>query len=347
MRKHIRLYLIALSASAVAVTACGGGNGRAAATTDEATTTRAAFAKGADVSWLTQIESEGGIFRNALGQEKECMRLLKEDCGVNSIRLRVWVNPADGWNNIDDVALKAQRAHSLGLRLMIDFHFSDTWADPGAQKTPAAWADYDMAQLKAAVAEHVTKTLTKLSDLGIEPEWVQIGNETRTGFLYPLGASSNGQNFTDLVNSAYDAIKAVFPQATAIVHLDCGDKADIYTYIFDILKEYGGEYDMIGMSLYPQADSWQATAEACMANIKSVAATYGKPVMLCEIGMDYREAEQCNQCIAYLMEQGQASGCLEGIFYWEPEAPPGYNHGYNKGCFVGGAPTQALDAFKD
>ena len=91
------------------------------------------FARGADVSWLTQMESEGRKFYTPGDdrQEMECMQLLRDYCGVNSIRLRVWVNPKDGWNNIDDVVLKARRAENLGLRTMIDFHFSDTWADPG------------------------------------------------------------------------------------------------------------------------------------------------------------------------------------------------------------------------
>ena len=156
---------------------------------------RTAFAKGADVSWLSQLEAEGYTFSNAAGVQKECMQLLKEDCGVNAIRLRVWVNPEKGWNNIDDVVYKARRANALGLRLMIDFHFSDTWADPGNQITPAAWADYDLDQLKEAVADHVNEMLSKLKKLNIEPEWVQIGNETRGGMLYPIGAYSNGASY--------------------------------------------------------------------------------------------------------------------------------------------------------
>lgn len=96
------------------------------------------FARGADVSWITQMESEGRKFYTPGDnrQEMECMQLLRDHCGVNSIRLRVWVNPKDGWNNIDDVVLKARRAENLGLRTMIDFHFSDTWADPGHQEMP-------------------------------------------------------------------------------------------------------------------------------------------------------------------------------------------------------------------
>lgn len=136
------------------------------------------FAKGADVSWVTQMESEGLTFNNKKGVATELMKLLKDDCNVDAIRLRVWVNPTSGWNNADDVLIKARRAAALGLRVMIDFHFSDTWADPGHQSTPAAWADYNIDQLKEAVAAHVTDVLTRLNSFGVTPEWVQIGNET-------------------------------------------------------------------------------------------------------------------------------------------------------------------------
>ena len=95
------------------------------------------FAKGADVSWLTQMEQEGCRFYTAQGQEMECMALLKS-LGVNAIRLRVWVDPKDGWCGKEDVVAKARRAKALGMKVMIDFHYSDSWADPGKQNKPAA-----------------------------------------------------------------------------------------------------------------------------------------------------------------------------------------------------------------
>src|SRR6185295_10631574 len=90
------------------------------------------FVKGADVSWLTEMEATGKKFYNSAGTEKDCMQILK-DLGMNSIRLRVWVNPANGWNNTADVVAKALRAKALGMKIMIDFHYSDSWADPGQQ----------------------------------------------------------------------------------------------------------------------------------------------------------------------------------------------------------------------
>ena len=323
--------------------------------TDEVVIDRTTFPKGADVSWVTQMEAKGMKFYSQDGTEKELMTLLKDDCGVNSIRLRVWVNPTEGWNNMDDVLVKARRANALGLRLMIDFHFSDTWADPANQVMPAAWKDYTFDQLKVAMATHVTTMMNKLKAYDIEPEWVQIGNETRNGMMYQAeeggdvvsygGHYSNGAQFATLVNAGYDAVKAVFPDSKVIVHIDSGNKWDLYTRIFGNLKTNGGKYDIIGISLYPDNDSWSDYIAAAVSNMQQAYATYGKDVMVVEFGMDYDQADACKSAITKLMTDGTATGHLAGVFYWEPEAPNGYNGGYKKGCFDGGKPTVALDAF--
>ncbi len=308
------------------------------------------FACGADVSWLTQMESEGLKFYTpgADRRQMECMQLLRDHCGVNSIRLRVWVNPADGWNSIDDVVVKALRAERLGLRTMIDFHFSDTWADPGHQVMPAAWQNLPFGQLTEAVAGHVTETLTALKNAGVTPEWVQVGNETTPGMMLPAGSVDNPEQLTALNNAGYDAVKAVFPEAKVIVHLDAGNNQLIYDRMFDRLEANGGKYDMIGMSVYPfwaqqagETGGWRKVADDCVANINHLRTKYGKPVMICEIGMPYNEGENCRQLISQMM-----TADVEGIFYWEPQAPNGYNGGYSLGCFENGAPTVALDPFR-
>lgn len=309
------------------------------------------FARGADVSWITQMESEGLKFYTPGKDRKEmeCMKLLKDYCGVNSIRLRVWVNPKDKWNSIADVVSKAVRANRLGLRTMIDFHFSDTWADPGHQVMPEAWKGLSFEDLLKALSNHVTETLSALKNAGVTPEWVQIGNETTPGMMLPVGSVDNPVQLTRLNNAGYDAVKAVFPEAKVIVHLDSGNNQWIYDRMFDILESNGGKYDIIGMSLYPywaeqqgETGGWQKVANDCIANIKHVKQKYKKPVMICEIGMPYDQGETCKKLISKMMECD-----VEGIFYWEPQAPNGYNGGYNLGCFDNGAPTVALDAFKD
>ena len=162
------------------------------------------FAKGADVSWLSEMEKAGSKFYNASGAEQDCMTLLR-DLGVNSIRLRVWVNPQDGWSGKQDVLAKAWRAKNLGQRIMIDFHYSDSWADPSKQNIPAAWTGFkdDLQKMKAAVAEHTTDVLSFLKENGIDVEWIQIGNETTTGMLWPLGLASdnNFANYAALNNA--------------------------------------------------------------------------------------------------------------------------------------------------
>ncbi len=305
------------------------------------------FAKGADVSWLTQMESEGYLFYTPDRKQMECMQLLRDTCGVNSIRLRVWVNPSEGWNNVDDVLIKARRANALGLRLMIDFHFSDTWADPAHQELPAAWADLDLTGAQSAMTAHINDMLEKLKTYNIIPEWVQIGNETRGGMMWPIGAIDNGSNFATLVSTGYDAVKAIFPDAKVVVHCDQGQTLWLYTRLFGHLQDNGGKYDMIGMSLYPDPSNWESTVNTCIENINTVATTYNKPVIICEVGMAYDEVEASEAMMTKLMSDSQATGHVDGIFYWEPQAPGGYNGGYNKGCFMDGAPTDALNCFKN
>lgn len=304
---------------------------------------RTEFARGADVSWITELEHKGYTFSNQEGVEKECMQLLRDDCGVNAIRLRVWVNPAEGWNNINDVVIKARRANNLGQRVMIDFHFSDTWADPGAQITPAAWADLDLNGLKSAMSAHITEMLTALKNLDIDPEWVQIGNETRSGMMYPLGAAD--AHFAELVDNGYNAVKSIFPEAKVIVHIDCGDQLGLYTYIFDILKNAGSHYDMIGMSLYPDPSNWETTVKKCIENVKTLNTIYGKRLVIAEIGMDYREEDAADGMMRAMVKGCTESGVVDGIFWWEPESPAA--EGYMKGCFKDGSPTKALNIFKE
>lgn len=300
------------------------------------------FAKGADVGWVTELEAKGEKFYNAAGEETELMELLRDECGINSIRLRVWVDPVDGWNNIDDVLVKARRARELGLRLMIDFHFSDYWADPGKQNIPSAWNGLSLDELKKAMAEHVNQMLTLLYNYGIEPEWVQIGNETTTGMMWPIGSTSTGDNFAQLVTAGYEAVKAVFPNALVIVHCDEGNRQSKYDYLYGKLKS--AKYDMIGMSLYPPTGSWEKTVSDCLANIVHCQQTFGKPVMICEIGYDADRPLEAQQMLQTMLD-GALERDVKGIFWWEPESTMA-NTGYGKGAFQNGRPTSALNPFK-
>lgn len=317
------------------------------------------FAKGADVSWLTELESNGTLFYDANGKPQECMALLR-DLGMNSIRLRVWVNPDGGWCGKDDVVAKAWRAQKLGMRLMIDFHYSDTWADPGKQYVPAAWKDYTFEQMKQAVADHTRDVLTVLKERNIDVEWVQVGNETSDGMLWNDAdgadalavtgrASKNMANFAAYVNAGYNAVKAVYPDAKVIVHLDKGNKLSQYTWMFDGLKRHGAKWDVIGMSLYPDwitDQTWQQVSDDCLANMQTLSTKYGCNVILSEIGMVWN-SENAAPFLKKMVDGCKALSICEGVFYWEPETYGNLN-GYDKGAFDdSGKPTVALqEAFK-
>jgi arabinogalactan endo-1,4-beta-galactosidase len=305
------------------------------------------FAKGADISWLTEMEAAGKKFYNNAGTEQEGISLLKS-LGMNTIRLRVWVNPAAGWNNSADVLAKAIRAKNLGMRIMIDFHYSDTWADPGHQAKPAAWAGQSMTSLNASVYNHTFDVLTVLKNNGITPEWVQVGNETNDGMIWPEGkASVNMGNFAQLVNSGYEAVKAVNTAIKVIVHVSNGWDNSLFRWLFDGLKNNSGKWDVIGMSLYPSSSNWTTLNAQCLANMNDMVSRYSKEVMVVEVGMSWDQPAACNSFLADLIIKTKSVSGDKGlgVLYWEPEA---YNNWqtYTLGAFDNsGKPTAALNAF--
>ena len=218
-----------------------------------------AFALGSDVSWVSEMEHDGKVFCAADGTRTDLFELLKS-LGQNAVRLRVWVDPTGGWSGRDDVAALALRAAKAGLSVMVDFHYSDFFADPGTQRIPAAWeADRDdIAKMAAHVSAHTTEVLQALKDEGVTPAWVQIGNETRNGMVWPTGQlwtedgrTPNGKtNFVRMVNAGYDAAKAVFPSVTAMVHLN--NAFDDNDWWFKEMKAAGLKFDAIALSHYPQ-----------------------------------------------------------------------------------------------
>lgn len=322
------------------------------------------FVRGADVSWLTEMEASGRKFYDSKGKERECMELLRE-LGMNAIRLRVWVDPENGWCSKEDVIAKAWRAHNLGYRLMIDFHYSDEWADPGKQKKPIAWQNYSFDELKNAVSEHTKDVLSALKNLNIDVEWVQVGNETRYGMLWDDGKASSGNtaDFAALINSGYDTVKEIYPNAQVIIHIDKGNNPNLYNWLFDGLKSDGAKWDIIGMSLYPGEDpeendpngvwqptdengkTWEQQNDDCIANMQALISKYNTKVMMCEIGIpwNYEEAEAFYT--DFITKAKKVEGCL-GVFAWEPQCYAGWN-GYQKGMFNDeGYPMSSLNAFK-
>jgi arabinogalactan endo-1,4-beta-galactosidase len=293
------------------------------------------------------MEAAGRKFYNNAGQEKECMDLLKS-LGMNTVRLRVWVNPASSYNSTADVVAKAIRAKNLGFRIMINFHYSDTWADPGQQTKPAAWAAQDFPTLKTSLGNHTTAVLNELKNNNVSPEWVQVGNETNDGMLWPDGkASTNMSNFAQLVNAGYDAVKSVFPSAKVIVHVSNGWDNSLFRWLFDGLHNNGGKFDVVGMSLYPTAASWQSMNMNCLANMNDMVVRHNKEVMVVEVGMSWDKPVECGSFLSDLISKTKSVTNQKGlgVLYWEPQAYNGWN-GYTLGAFDNtGKPTTALNAF--
>ncbi len=290
----------------------------------------------------------GKKFYNTAGAEMEGMKLLKS-LGTNSIRLRVWVNPVDGWCDTDDLLVKAYRVKNLGMRIMVDFHYSDTWADPSKQTKPAAWADLSFDDLKKAVTAHTTEVLSTLKENGITPEWVQVGNETGNGMLWNDGkADINMKGYAELTNAGYDAVKSIFPNTKVIVHLQNGQDNGLFRWLFDGLKANGGKWDVIGMSLYPTAENWKDMNNSCLANMTDMVSRYGSEMMICEVGMSWDEAEASKEFLTDLIAKTKSLPNDKGlgVFYWEPQAYGGWQS-YTLGAFDDeGKPTIALDAFR-
>lgn len=326
------------------LTACGNKSDSDANDNDKPVVT-SSFAKGADVSWLTEMEASGKKFYDASGNATECMTLLKS-LGMNSIRLRVWVNPSDGWCNKADLLVKAKRANTLGMKILLDFHYSDSWADPSKQNKPSAWVNDSFEQLKAHVSAHTTEVLNALKSAGIYPAWVQVGNETGNGMLWPDGkADVNMAQYAALNNAGYDAVKAVMPDAKVIVHLQTGNDTSLFTWLFDGLKAHGGKWDVIGMSLYPTMDNWESVTAQCVANISTFYKRYGTDVMVCEVGMPWNLPSTTKKFLSAMLTGSSATGHCLGVFYWEPEAYNSWKQ-YELGAFDNsGKATEALSAF--
>ena len=265
----------------------------------------ATFANGADVSWVSQQESSGYSFYNSSGVKTDPYVLLK-NLQVNAIRLRVWVNPAGGWCNGADVLYKAKRAAAQGQRILIDFHYSDSWADPGQQTKPAAWANHTLAQLNTDVYSHTYGILNYLKTNGVTVDWVQVGNEINSGMLWPEGSTSNFSNLAGLINNGYSAVKAVYPSAQVILHLANGYDNAVFRWFFDGVKAAGAKWDVIGMSHYPPASNWTTYNNNISTNMWDMVSRYGKPVMVTEVGMDWTQATTAKAMLADLLNKTKA-----------------------------------------
>ena len=332
------------------------------------------FIMGADVSMLRQIEISGGkYFVNGL--EEDGLKILN-DHGVNWIRLRIWNDPTNGNeaglgggnNDLEKTVEIAARAKAMGLKFLLDFHYSDWWADPGKQNKPKAWEGLDSEQLKKAVYDYTAKVVQRLAKADAMPDMVQIGNEINGGMIWPDGKTwrqgsekiGGYDGLADLLKQGIQAVRDNDPnnntpgkKARIIIHLANGGDNELYHNVFDALIERGVEFDVIGLSYYSY---WHGALEQLSRNMNDINQRYHKAVVIAEtayaftldngdgLGNLFGEREQNTGGYKATL-QGQATAIRDviatvaqvpdgrglGIFYWEPDWIPVEGAGWKTG----------------
>lgn len=290
---------------------------------------------GADVSTVQRALDLGAKYYDASGTAKDPLDVLK-GVGVNYVRLRIWNNPRSGYNNKAEVLEYARTVKAKGLKLMVDFHYSDTWADPGKQGKPASWAGHGINQLRTDVYNYTYDVCDSLKAQGTAPDSVQIGNEINTGMLWDDGRVVNN-NFTNLgllLKAGYNATKACNPGTQVIIHtarVESGAR-----WFYDGIRAQGVQWDITALSYYCY---WHGSMSAMAGVVSDMRSRYGKPVILAETAYPYTTANHdgtaniitsSQPCSGYpATPAGQAANFAAvqntarnagaiGIFYWEP-----------------------------
>ncbi|GAA1805323.1 glycosyl hydrolase 53 family protein [Luedemannella flava] len=295
--------------------------------------------RGVDLSALKKNEDKGALYYDANGNRGDAITILRNG-GANYARLKVWVNPADGYNNKARVLTMASRIKAAGMKLLVDFHYSDSWADPGHQTKPAAWSGYSFAQLRDAVYNHTYDVLNALRNQGTTADMVQVGNELNAGMLLPDGTSQNFYNLGQLLKSGINAVKAVNTGTRVMLHLAEGGNNSLFRWWFDGVVGQGVQFDVIGASYYPY---WHGSLSGLQANLNDMATRYNKDVVVVETAYGFTTAQKdaheniFNSSLASAggfpaSAQGQVDELKAvynvvrnvpnnrglGVFYWEP-----------------------------
>ncbi|KAK4460799.1 family 53 glycosyl hydrolase [Cladorrhinum samala] len=294
--------------------------------------------KGVDWSSVLVEEKAGVQYKNANGQVQPLERILADN-GVNTVRQRVWVNPRDGNYNLDYNLALARRAKAVGLGVYIDYHFSDTWADPAHQDIPSGWPQ-DIENLSWKLYNYTLEASNKFQDNGIQPTIISIGNEITPGLLWPTGRTNNWGNIARLLHSAAWGIKdsRLNPKPKIMIHLDNGwnweTQKNWYT---NVLKQGSFElsdFDMMGVSFYPFYSA-SAGLESLRTSLKNMASNWNKEVAVVETNwptscpnpkyqfpsdvrsIPFSEAGQV-QYVTKVADVVKSVNRGVGLFYWEP-----------------------------
>ena len=318
--------------------------------------------RGADISALTRIEQAGGTFHD--GTASNAIQILVSK-GANTFRLRIFVNPNDSDVQVNDLPYTlalATRIKSAGAKLLLDFHYSDTWADPGHQTVPAAWASLGYDSLAAQVERYTAGVIAQLKHQGTLPDIVQVGNEVDAGMLWPVGqitgtgdTVAQWTQFAGLLKAGIQGVHDSLAPGDSVkimLHYSQGGSAGGTQWFFDHMNHYGVPYDLIGVSYYSW---WHGTIGALQDNLNATASRYGKPILVVETSYPWRAGgwEGMGDSVAmtwprtragqeqYLTDvtaalQNAPGGHGAGVLWWYPEAIP------VSGLFVFGGGSLAL-----
>ena len=299
------------------------------------------FYKGVDISNLPEREDAGCKFYDTGMVEKDAFKLLKDN-GVNSVRLRIWNDPSQypesgGYCDLKHTLEMAERIRDNEMHFMLNFHYSDYWADPGKQRKPAAWADLDRDSLIRAVYDYTHHVLTELSRIDALPDIVQIGNEIRSGMLFPDGAVPDYTTLALLVNAGIKAVRDISEDIKVMIHLDQGGRFYSLKEWFDSMFAAGMQpIDAIGISFY---SFWHGTFADLKESMTLLIDRYALPVYVVETAHPWRHCELEHVSKDMMSSAGLPAGIEEqkkslevvmqiasevsqetdtGVYYWEP-----------------------------
>lgn len=268
---------------------------------------------GADISFLPELEAKGMKFSDK-GVTKDAIEIIKEH-GINYVRLRIFHDPAQdsgysprkGFCNLDYTKQMAKRVKAAGLKLLLDFHYSDYWADPGKQYKPAAWKNLSFEELKKALYDYTKQVMEELKAQGTLPDMVQVGNEINHGIVWPDGNVSNMDQLAQLLCAGTAAVKAVEPKTQMMLHVALGGQNNESVFFLDNMLARGVHFDVIGQSYYPK---WHGTLADLENNLNDLVRRYNKDVIVVEYSALKEEVNK----IAFSLPNGKGKGtCI-----WEP-----------------------------
>lgn len=302
------------------------------------------FLSGADISSLAKIENQGGVFKKD-GVPGDAIGILRNE-GVNLFRIRIFLAPDGSDVVVNDLAYTlalAARIKAANAGLLLDFHYSDTWADPAHQTKPAAWSALDFEALEAEVESYTSSVIAALAAQGTAPDIVQIGNEVTSGMLWDTGKLYVGnhavqwQRFTDLLMAGIRGARAANPPGHCMkimIHIDRGTDWGSTEWFYSQMEIHNVEYDIIGLSYYPW---WHGTMADVATNFHNASRRFRKPMLMVETAYPHKHAgywENQPNMAWPITEAGQAAFLREladtvrqsaggygmGVVYWYPEA---------------------------